>query len=98
MVGQSLGRYLIESKLGEGGMGIVRVDVVETVSWAGADSVGLRPPGLHILVSSSNSANQDRAALEIVFHEASHFLTGFNTLLGPTLAAAARDGGGTCSG
>jgi hypothetical protein len=76
-----------------------RVDVVETVSYAGADSVGLRPPdGLHILVSSSNSGNQDRAALEVVFHEASHFLTGLNTPLSPALAAAARDVGGTVRG
>jgi len=31
-----------------------RVDVVETVSYAGADSFIVRPPGLHILVSSAN--------------------------------------------
>src|SRR5437762_1358820 len=43
-----------------------RVDVVETVSYAGADSVNLRDPGLHILASSSNPSNQGRAALEIV--------------------------------
>jgi hypothetical protein len=72
-----------------------RVDVVETVSFAGADSIGLRPPGLHILVSSSNSANQGRAALEILFHEASHALTGLNTPLTSALAKAARDAGGT---
>jgi hypothetical protein len=30
-------------------------------------------PTLHILVSSTNAGNQDRAALEVVFHEASHF-------------------------
>jgi hypothetical protein len=29
----------------------LRVDVVETVSYAGADSINLRPAGLHILVS-----------------------------------------------
>jgi len=75
-----------------------RVDVVETVSFAGANSVNLRPPGLHILVSSSNAGHQDRAALEGVFHEASHFLTGFKTPLRVALDAAARDGGGTVQG
>jgi hypothetical protein len=75
-----------------------RVDLVETVSLAGADSVNLRPPGLHILVSSSNPTHQGRPALETVFHEASHFLTGFNTPLRAALAAAARDVGGTVRG
>jgi hypothetical protein len=76
-----------------------RVDVVETVSYAGADSINLRNPGLHILVSSSSSATQGRAALEAVFHEASHFLTGFNTPLRAALGAAVRDaGGGTVRG
>jgi hypothetical protein len=75
-----------------------RVDVVETVSFAGADSVNLRPPGLHILVSSSNPANQDRAALEALFHEACHFLTGFNTPLPTALGASARDLGGIVRG
>jgi hypothetical protein len=70
-----------------------RVDVVDTVSWAGADAVHVDPPGVHILVSSSNSGNQGPAALEIVFHEACHFLTGFNTPLPAALAAAARDAG-----
>jgi hypothetical protein len=75
-----------------------RVDVVETVSYAGADSLNLRPPGLHILVSSTNPGNQDRAALEVVFHEASHFLTGFNTPLRAALETAARDVGGGARG
>jgi hypothetical protein len=47
------------------------------------------------MVSSSNSGNQGNAALEIVFHEACHFLTGFNIPLPVALAAAARDAGVT---
>ena len=69
-----------------------------TVSFAGANSLNLRPPGLHILVSGTNSGHQERAALEGVFHEASHFLTGFNKPVPAALAAAARDGGGTVRG
>jgi hypothetical protein len=49
-------------------------------------------------VSSSNSGNQDRAALEIVFHEASAFLTGFDSPLRAALAAATREGSGTVRG
>ena len=75
-----------------------RVDVVETVSFAGADSLNLLEPGLHILVSSSSPNNQGREALEIVFHEASHFLTGAKTPLRAALAAAARDAGGAVRG
>jgi hypothetical protein len=75
-----------------------RVDVVDTVSFSGANSFHLRPPGLHILVSSSNSSHQGRAALETLFHEASHFLTGFNTPLPAALAAAAREAGGSARG
>ena len=75
-----------------------RVDVVETVSYAGADSLQLRPPGVHILVSSASPGNQDRAALEVVFHEASHFLTASNTPLRAALEAAARNAGGSVKG
>jgi hypothetical protein len=75
-----------------------RVDVVETVSFAGADSINLRDPGVHILVSSSVPHNQGHGGLEIVFHEACHFLTRSNTPLREALAAAARDGGGTVKG
>ena len=41
-------------------------------------------------MSSANPNNQGVAALEIVFHEASHFLTGRGMPLSPTLAAAQR--------
>jgi len=75
-----------------------RVDVVETVSFAGANSINLRPPGLHIQVSSSDANHRGRAALESVFHEASHFLTGFKTPLPTALAAVGRDAGSSGRG
>ena len=67
----------------------IPVDVVETVSWAGANTFLLRPPGsCHVLVSSSNPDYQGRAALEMVFHETGHYLTGRRTPLSTALAAA----------
>lgn len=50
-----------------------RVDVVESV---GGNAQVFVPAGPHILVSSSTPDNQDRAALEAVFHEGSHPLAG----------------------
>jgi hypothetical protein len=70
-----------------------RVDVVETGGFAGANSASPDFPTLHILISSTNSSNQDRAALEVVFHEASHFLTSGDSPLSTTLAAAVRESG-----
>jgi len=49
----------------------IRVDVVETVNEQGANSIFLDPVGGHLLVSASFTGN---AALETVFHEASHLL------------------------
>lgn len=49
----------------------IQVDVVETVSWSGANSVFPPPAGGHLLISNSY---EGPAALEIVFHEASHGL------------------------
>jgi hypothetical protein len=51
----------------------IRVDVTEYANWAGAYTT-LRPT--HITISSVNAGNQDDAALEIVFHEASHSIAG----------------------
>jgi hypothetical protein len=73
-----------------------RVDVVENGSALGADSVG--PGGdttLHVLVSSENADNQDRAALEVMFHEASHALTRTNSPLSVALASAVKESGAT---
>lgn len=50
-----------------------RVDVTEYANWAGAYTT-LGPT--HITVSSGNAGNQGDAALEILFHEASHSIAG----------------------
>lgn len=50
----------------------IQVDVVETVSWSGANSVFPPPAGGHLLIATSY---EGPAALEIVFHEASHGLS-----------------------
>lgn len=49
----------------------IPVDVVEIVSWSGANTILQDPVGGHILISNSYEGH---AALEIVFHEASHLL------------------------
>ena len=72
-----------------------RVDLVQTAGFGGANSASPLEPTLHILVSSMNSGNQDRAALEVVFHEAVHFLTGNDSPLGMALASALKESGGT---
>ena len=51
----------------------MRVDVVETVNWSGATTWNLSPAGGHIQISKIEPAP---AALELVFHEASHTLMG----------------------
>lgn len=53
-----------------------RVDVVDAVGSEGANSVSLEPPGVHILVASGAPTHGGRAALEALYHEASHFLAG----------------------
>ncbi|MEO8056299.1 MAG: hypothetical protein ABI768_14160 [Acidobacteriota bacterium] len=51
----------------------IPVDVVQTVDWSGANTI-LRGPGSgHILIAIENP---QRAAVETVFHEASHLLMG----------------------
>jgi hypothetical protein len=49
----------------------IPVDVVETVNWAGANSILRDAGGGHLLISNSY---RDAAALEVVFHESSHLL------------------------
>ena len=69
----------------------IPVDVVETVSWAGADSIFTRPPPGHVRASSTRAEYQTpAAALEVVFHEASHLLMGDNSPLFAALTAAER--------
>ena len=53
-----------------------RIDIVDSVSQLGGNAQFFVPAGPHILISSSAPANQDRAVLESVFHEASHSLAG----------------------
>jgi hypothetical protein len=64
----------------------IRVDVVETVNWSGATTILLDPAGGHILTSRSE---RGPAALELIFHEASHTLMGRSHPLRRALAGAA---------
>jgi hypothetical protein len=65
-----------------------RVDVVDRANRTGATTLNTNPPGAHILVSSAERNNDGAAALEVVFHEASHFLTGRGMPLSATLNTA----------
>jgi len=53
-----------------------RIDVVDTVSPFGANAQFFVPAGPHILIPSSPATTQGSAALEVIFHEASHSLAG----------------------
>jgi hypothetical protein len=73
-----------------------RVDVVNVGSPLGANSASRGdPPTLHILASSTNRLNQGPAALETVFHEATHFLSLPSSPLAAALGKAAAAGGVT---
>jgi len=76
-LGAGLSRKLAEVYQSQWPQGRIRVDVSHDANWAGAYTT-LDP--LHITISSSAPGNQGLAALEILFHEASH-----------ALAATARD-------
>ncbi|HEX4964529.1 MAG TPA: hypothetical protein VF173_27180 [Thermoanaerobaculia bacterium] len=65
----------------------IPVDVVETVDWSGANSILRDPAGGHLLISTSY---QGPAALEVVFHEASHLLMGREAPVQQALDSAAR--------
>jgi hypothetical protein len=66
-----------------------RVDLVNVGNFGGADSVsGGDPETLHVLISSTNPLNQGLRALEAVFHEACHFLTGPESPLSTALRNA----------
>jgi hypothetical protein len=69
------------------------VDVVATAGWAGGDTVPLA--GLtHTQISSRNPGYQGKAALEMVFHEASHELVSpRNGPIAQLLEAASRETG-----
>jgi hypothetical protein len=65
----------------------IPVDIVQTVDWSGANSILRDPVGGHILISIEN---QGPAALEVVFHEASHLLMGRGAPLRQALDSAAK--------
>jgi hypothetical protein len=65
----------------------IRVDVVKYASWAGAYTT-LDP--VHIMVSSTDPRTQGLAALETLFHEASHAMAGRS--FGTVSEALAREG------
>jgi hypothetical protein len=67
----------------------IPVDVVETVDWSGANSIIRHPAGGHLLISSPSY--QGPAALEVVFHEASHLLMDRNDPVQQALDKAAKD-------
>ena len=64
----------------------IRVDVVETVSWSGADTIYLEPEGGHIWISNETPPGPE--SLETVFHEASHILMSPRSPVPRALAAA----------
>ena len=64
----------------------IPVDVVETVNWSGANSILRGAGGGHLLISNENKGP---AALEVVFHEASHLLMDRNDPLRKALESAA---------
>lgn len=69
--------------------GSMRVDVTVYANWAGAYTPTVDPG--HILIASTDSRNQGFAALEILFHEASHTIVSPNEgRIGQALAAAAK--------
>jgi len=73
----------------------VRVDVVETAGFGGGNSASTDANVSHIRISSTNQGNQDRAALEVAFHEAVHALTTPDSPLSTALATAVKTSGAT---
>lgn len=72
--------------------GRIPVDVVETVSWSGANTIARHQT--HIQISSRNPGYQGDAALEMIFHEASHELVSPNRCpISEALAVAAQAAG-----
>ncbi len=68
----------------------IPVDVVQTVDFSGANTI-LRDAGRgHILIAIENP---ERAALEVVFHEASHILMGHGAPVQRALENAAKSAG-----
>jgi hypothetical protein len=55
---------------------VIRVDVSEYANWAGAYTTFGRGEKVHTTICSTDSGNQSFAALELLFHEASHWMVG----------------------
>jgi hypothetical protein len=72
----------------------IAVDVVATAGWAGADTTDFGGSATHIQISSRNPGYQGPAALEMIFHEASHELVSpRNGPIASLLASASRETG-----
>jgi len=72
----------------------IEVDVVGTAGWSGADTIAIRSVPTHTQISSRNPGYQGAAALEMIFHEASHELvTPHNGPIAELLAAVAAEAG-----
>lgn len=72
----------------------IAVDVVATAGWAGADTTDFGGLATHIRISSRNPGYQGAAALEMIFHEASHELVSpRNGPIAQLLASASRETG-----
>lgn len=72
----------------------ITVDVVATAGWAGADTTDFGEAATHVQISSRNPGYQGAAALEMIFHEASHELVSpRNGPIAELLAAASRKTG-----
>ena len=85
---QPLIRQLTAAFKGKWPIDPVRVDVVEYANWAGAYTTFGSRDRVHITMST-DPGNQGFGALELLFHEASHWMVGpFN---GPVAAAIARE-------
>ncbi len=72
----------------------IAVDVVATAGWAGADTIAFGKVPTHIRITSRDSGYQGPAALEMLFHEASHEpVTPNGSPISDLLAAASRETG-----
>jgi len=72
----------------------ITVDVVGTAGWAGADTIADRNIPTHVQITSRAPGYQGAAALEMIFHEASHEIVGpWNGPVAELLRAAAAEAG-----
>ena len=60
----------------------IRVDLAAYASWLGAYTIREPDQPDHITIASTDPANQDGGALEILFHEASHIIASWMGLRG----------------